>query len=51
MKKVAKVDRRPRIIVDPELKWQLKALAVKQKTSLQALVNEILLKYISEDNK
>jgi hypothetical protein len=40
MGKVIKSDKRVRIIVDEELRWQLKAEAVKQKISMQALVNK-----------
>lgn len=40
MGRVVKSDKRVRIIVDEELRWQLKAEAVKQKISMQALVNK-----------
>jgi hypothetical protein len=39
---MVKVDKRVRIIIDDELRWQLKAEAVKQKTSMQALANKFI---------
>lgn len=40
------VDKRPRVIINEETKWQLKAEAVKQKKSMQTLVNEVLKSYL-----
>ena len=48
MVKVVKMDKRVRIIINEEMRWQLKSEAAKQKKSMQLLVNEMLKKGLAD---